>query len=522
MEENMINPETPESTAPDQPIPPSPTYTYVEPPKYTFPMGKTELVCGILLLLFSMVMCNGLLFAGPNLAFAIGTLGIMGSSFGYLLLKKHRPDGYTIILMILSVVLAATIPRSDDDGLKFLITCTLLVVPSLALCLTAGQNRRKPSGFLSLLDAPRTLFGFGVGRITESARGIRVACSSSGAIGKKGSAVILGLLIAIPLLAVMVPLLMFADAAFEGLLDLLPEFQWGEVLTTAVLGFGIGYILYTRNVTLQYLPKSEVSPGTRKGLNPITVNTVLVCVAVVYVTYLFSQLAYFVGGFSGILPQGYTMAEYARRGFFEMATLCTINLSIIAFSVGLVSGDGKAPLATRLICLFIGLVTLFLVTAASAKMFLYIGSFGLTRLRVLTEVFMLWLAFTTVLVCIWLFREKTAYMKGAVIAALALCTVLVWTDVDTVVARYNVRAYQSGQLETVDVSHLGSLSCSAVPYLQELTQDENPEIAQKATDILNRKARFMYEDEDLRSWNYEKMRATEILKTYQKTEKAER
>ena len=32
----------------------------------------------------------------------------------------------------------------------------------------------------------------------------------------------------------------------------------------------------------------------------------------------------------------------------------------------------------------------------------------------------------------------------------------------------------------------------------------------------------MYEDEDLRSWNYEKMRATEILKTYQKTEKAER
>ena len=57
------------------------------------------------------------------------------------------------------------------------------------------------------------------------------------------------------------------------------------------------------------------------------------------------------------------------------------------------------------------------------------------------------------------------------------------------------------------------------PYLQELTQDENPEIARMATDLLNRKARFMYEDEDLRSWNYEKMRATEILKTYQKTEK---
>ena len=95
-------------------------------------------------------------------------------------------------------------------------------------------------------------------------------------------------------------------------------------------------------------------------------------------------------------------------------------------------------------------------------------------------------------------------------------------DVDTVVARYNVRAYQSGQLETVDVSHLGSLSYSAVPYLQELTEDDNPEIAQMATDILNRKARFLNEEEDLRSWNYEKVQAMEILKAYRQTETAER
>lgn len=519
MDENMQNPQQPEPVVPEQP---RPVYTYVEPPKYTFPMGKSELICGILLLLFSMVMCNGLLFSGVNLAFAVGVLGIMGTGFCYLLLKKHRPDGYAAALLILSTALAAAIPRSDDAGLKFLILCALLVVPSLALCLMSGQNRRSPAGFLSLLDAPRTLFGFGVGRIAESARGIRAACTSSGTIGKKGSAVILGLLIAVPLLAIMVPLLMFADAAFEGLLDLLPDFQWGEVLATAVVGFGFGYTFYTRNTAMQYLPKAEVSPGTRKGLNPITVNTVLVCVAVVYVTYLFSQLAYFIGGFSGILPEEYTMAEYARRGFFEMAMLCSINLCIIALSVGLVSGGGKAPLATRLICLFIGLVTLFLVTAASAKMFLYIGSYGLTRLRVLTEIFMLWLAFTTVLVCIWLFREKTAYMKGAMITALALCAVLVWTDVDTVVARYNVRAYQSGQLETVDVSHLGSLSYSAVPYLQELTEDDNPKIAQMATDILNRKARFLNEEEDLRSWNYEKVQAMEILKAYRQTETAER
>ena len=100
----------------------------------------------------------------------------------------------------------------------------------------------------------------------------------------------------------------------------------------------------------------------------MTVNTVLIAVSVVYVVYLISQLAYFSGGFSGILPEGYTFAEYARRGFFEMAWICAINLLIMCLAVGLCSKKAdRTPIVSRLLCLFIGLVTLFLVVAASAK-----------------------------------------------------------------------------------------------------------------------------------------------------------
>ena len=53
----------------------------------------------------------------------------------------------------------------------------------------------------------------------------------------------------------------------------------------------------------------------------VTLCVALGMISLVYVLYLVSQLAYFSGGFSGILPKGYTMAEYARRGFFEMAWL---------------------------------------------------------------------------------------------------------------------------------------------------------------------------------------------------------
>jgi hypothetical protein len=203
------------------------------------------------------------------------------------------------------------------------------------------------------------------------------------------------------------------------------------------------------------------------------VNTVLVMICLVYVVYLFSQLAYFAGGLAGILPKGYTMAEYARRGFFEMGWPCGINLGLVALTVGLVRKTEKTPLSTRLLCLFIGLVTLFFVVTASAKMAMYIGSYGLTRLRVLTEVIMVFLGIATVLVCIWLFVPKMPYMKAVLLLALVMGAAVLWADVDTVVARYNVQAYQSGQLEHVDVGYLTTLSAGAVPYIAQLAEAGN-------------------------------------------------
>lgn len=517
MDDLIINPQEPSDASPKPPVPtPAVTgYTYVPPPRYTFPMKKPELIFALLFLLFAVVMCNGLLFAGANLAFCIGVLGNLFSTAGYLCVKKHRPDGYAASLLLLSALIAAAFPRSADAGLKTIAMLVLLAVPSLAFCLMAGQNRFSVSGITSLLDSPRTLFYLGFGRMTEAGRGIKEACSATGTIGKKGSSVLLGLLIAGPLLAVVIPLLMFADAAFEGLLNLLPEIRWDEILLTLIFGISCGYVLYSRAAALEYLPKTGEKPFRSKGMNPITVNTVLICIGLVYVVYLISQLAYFAGGFSGILPEGYTLAQYARRGFFEMAWLCAINLSIIALAAGLVSAQGGTPLSTRLICLFLGAVTLFLVATASGKMLLYIDAYGLTRLRVLTEVFMIWMGCTTVLVCIWLFRPRLPYMKGILLLALALYAALMWADVDAQVARYNVRAYQSGKLETVDISHLGSLSYSAVPYLQELTEDTDPLVSEEAAAVLRRQANNIYQRcEDLRGWNGPKARALKILESY--------
>ena len=468
---------------------------------YTFPTGKRELRFGLLALLCSLALANSVLFAGFHLGYAIAqTLCILASAL-YLWRCGRKPGFYSGMLLILSLVITAGFARSDDSFVKFVMVCFLFVSVNLGLGLQAGRNRRNPAGFSSLADAPGIFFRLGFGKLPESFRGLGDAFRSSGTAGKKTGAVLVGLLLSVPLLVVVIFLLISADAAFAGLMGKLPSVDVGQIILTLLMGTGTACVLYTRCIALRHESPDPKLATARKGIHPLTVNTALAMICVVYLVYLFSQLAYFAGGLSGILPQGYTMAEYARRGFFEMGWLCAINLGLMALAVGLVQKEEKTPLSTKVFCLFIGLITLFFVVTASAKMAMYISSYGLTRLRVLTEVIMVFLGLATLLVCIWLFVPKMPYMKVVLLTALVLGAVVLWADVDTVVARYNVQAYQSGALEQIDVSYLTTLSAGAVPYIAELAEGGN----RAAQAFMEQDRSVRYWDplwHDLRSWNW--------------------
>ena len=477
----------------------SPDYPFRQPAAF-FPAGKQELIWGLPTLLCSWLVCNGVFFAGFHLGFAVFCgLGIVCSTL-YLCRQGHRLTPYTATLLGLSLVICASFARSDDTFVKFVMFCFLTFSTNLALCLLAGQNRRAPGSISSVWDVPRTVFLFGLGKLPAAFRGILQGFRGSGTMGKKSGAILLGAVISLPLLAIVIPLLISADAAFDALLQLLPDWDLLELLVSLFTGSCLAVFLYTRSTALHHAPKAEPARKAGRGIPVLTVNTVLTVIGIVYTAYLASQLAYFCGGFSGILPEGFSLAEYARRGFFELAWLCGINLCILALGVGLVAKKDRAPLSTRLLCLFIGVATLFLVVSASAKMFLYIDAYGLTRLRVLTQVVIFFLGITTVLVCTWLFVPKLPYMKAVLVTALVIGAAVAWADVDTVVARYNVTAYQSGKLETIDMAHLDSLGYSAAPYIALLKNEADPYVAETAREMLS----HTYHDapEAFRGWNY--------------------
>ena len=474
-----------------------------------------EFAFGGAVLLLGILMCNFVLYGGFHLAFGLMAAASIGASWLYLSKSGHRFGIYEKSLLSLSLLICLGFGRSDDTGIKLIMLLFLFVAVNLALCIGAGQNRRSPDGAMSLLDAPRAFYRLGFGNLGRSASGLAAGFRQGGTATRRISAVGTGLLISIPLLLVMVSLLTSADAAFEGLMDLLPEFELAEYFHSALWGFFLAWVLYTRGISLAKDCKPVPADRTDKGINALTMNTVLIMVCLVYVVYLFSQLAYLSGGLSGILPEEYTLAEYARRGFFEMAQLCGMNLGMLCLVIWKIRKE-KLPRLTKIAGTFLAAITIFLVLTASAKMVMYIGSYGLTRQRVLTEVIMLWLSLTTILVTIRLYKPGFGYMKAVVLTAMVLGTLVFWVDVDSVVARYNVQAYRSGKLETVDVSYIESLGTSGTPWLIELAGDENTKVADQAQALLKDRMKHSdwYEIDDFRGWNFLRDRSNGLIEDW--------
>ena len=487
-------------------------YTFPQPQRKWFPAGNRELIFGLFALIIGLFTGNMVVCGGFRLGYAIGAVLAVGLSWGYLHRCGCKGDGYTKTLLVLSVVIAAGFGWSSDRLVKGCLFLFLVAGVNLAFCLMAGKNRFAPGSARSLFDAVWTLFTCGIGHIDESFRGVVEAFRSGGELTRRSGGVLAGLAIAVPALVVVIPLLISSDAAFAGLIDLLPDFDLVELVWTVLVGGVLGLICYSRPLALRWADRGEQTRQEGKGLAVITMNTALGAVCAVYLAYLFSQLAYFVGGFSGILPEGFTRAEYARRGFFEMTCLAGINLGLMTFGVGKVRREARAPGSTRGLCLFLGLVTEFLAASSVAKMVMYIGSYGLTRLRVLTMVIMVFLSITTALVAIWLYLPKLQYMKAVMVVALAMGAAVLWLDVDTQVAKYNVEHYTSGDLAAVDVDYLSRLGSGAVPYVERLTECEDSAVCAQARICL--REWYLPEAEDFRGMTWMDQKALEILESW--------
>ena len=274
-------------------------------------------------------------YGGMNLGFAMSYVFIFVASTACLVpVKKHSVFGY--ICGALSLAFSAVFFLNYSGGVKFLSFLAIVIlyvfyVGSLSGGLLYSLDTFKSA--LNLFYIPLVLSFAGVSDVIKLlARPKKGDGEEEGSQKKKPGfslgMMFLGLLIARPALTVIIALLCSADAAFAELYSRISK-NVGEYIFCAILAVVFTPLVF--GMILRLKKQGEEGCALSQGAGVINISLVLGfmgSIALVYLVYLFSQLAYVSGGFLGLLPENYSFADYARRGFFEMCALSVINLII--------------------------------------------------------------------------------------------------------------------------------------------------------------------------------------------------
>ena len=493
-----------------QPMPPIPK----TPP---LPSDTKDYVFLILLFLESILFADGLFRGGFQLGFALGgclivlTLGL----FAFKKAGKATVEGGAILL--LTAALVASFAVNNTFVVKF------FAVPTVALLFPIGlsaftENAIGKTGTAGrLFDVINGLAIVPFGHVALTVRSILPKKGNKKSVGV--FAVLLGLLCALPVLFILVPLLMASDAAFEGLMNRITLLD-GE--TPAIVIFGCLVFFYVFTIGFIYRKGAAGKPmagNAKLGFIPsAAVTAFLAVIDGCYLLYLFSQTAYFFSAFSGLLPAGFKVADYARRGFFEMFAICVINLILLTLAaVFTAKKEERLPRSVFGLLLGLGGFSIGMIAVSFSKMVLYMRSFGLSQNRLFTTVIMLVMLVILIAVLIRLFTKRFPYFK-VIIAAVAIVAVAVsFADIDRVIAQYNTEHYRSGDLATLDVSYLSDLSDAAVPYLIPFADDKNDTGEAVRRELAQRYVMYYDEYGELRdtpvwqNWNYTTDRAKKLL-----------
>lgn len=199
--------------------------------------------------------------------------------------------------------------------------------------------------------------------------------------------IIFGTIIGVFISGLILALLTSADAYFDKFLS--------SIVTNINVDFNLWYvikgiiyfvILFVIGINLFKNKEIAFKESKMSRVNKTVVTTMLFIVNFVFVLFLISEISKLCGNFLKV-PKGYIYSSYAREGFFQLLFVTLINFGIILYLIyktNLVKEDKKVKYLVLSLIAF----SIFLIFNSYYRMFLYIGKFGFTNLRLQVILFL--------------------------------------------------------------------------------------------------------------------------------------
>jgi hypothetical protein len=267
---------------------------------------------------------------------------------------------------------------------------------------------------------------------------LRIRCVAATLRGKyqrkTGWPVVLAVAVGLVLLMTAATLLARADATFAALTEnffaLFAPVRVNDFVLRLILSLPVGAWLFglvagawrTKPEKLQARGEKIQTWLEKLRRVPQNVwNVLLLAFCLMYLVFFVVQGSYLFGAFTRTLPEGFSVAVYARRGFFELCGVAALNNLLL----WLVLRSTTVTRTGKICCTLLTVCTLLLSVTALSKLALYISCFGFTPRRLQST----WLACVLLaggiatLIHLWTGKHTSRpwiWFSAATMAALAL------------------------------------------------------------------------------------------------------
>jgi hypothetical protein len=312
--------------------------------------------------------------------------------------------------------------------------------------------------------------------------------------------VIKGIIMAIPVLIIFGLLFSRADLAFSQFADNLINFNISEYTISYLLILTFAFISALCFLSYIFLPKQfpiqsteVISEKTDRG---VEIAIFLGLIAILFLVFIIFQITYLFGGEANIVNAGFTYAEYARRGFFELLAVAALSILVLLYAekhAGLAIHSYKFLIPSLLLIVEVALISV----AAFKRLSLYIDVYGLTHLRFYVAAFIILILLLLALLAIKFINKKPEqfFTFGTLLSVSAFLIAINFANPDALITRKNIELYNS--TKKLDIIYLDDLSADATTerldlynnlsgadkdYLQQILLMEKAKLKNKSID----------------------------------------
>jgi len=478
-------------------------------------MKKQEL--NKIISIFSISVLLGILFdyfffdKGLGIAFPLYILLIVFGLFGisYVYKKKIKKDALLLLIPLFFFSVMTAVRSSELLTFLNIVACIYLLLLIADLCFD-----KKISNYLikDYIVVPFTPFKF-INPFFKSVSEL-FSLRKKDKDKKVSSQIVRGILISIPFLIIFILLFSSADLVFQKYMsDLVSINIEGETIVRIFLVLLVSCVFVGAYSYIFNVKKEVISYKEKKlRIGSIESYILLGSVNLLFLIFISVQITYLFGGQSNISSLGFTYAQYARKGFFELIGVAVISFFLLLGLDKYIKREkgNNLRIFNVLSSLLVAEVVVIMISAFT-RLLLYEDAYGFTTLRLYSHVFIIFLTVTFALLIYKVLKngKESNFSLAVFLSVILFLAGMNILNPDAFIAQRNIERFNDGK--KIDVYYLTTLSDDAVPVTIKMLDISDESVKGEFAYYMYWKMQGRIPSNNWQSFNVSHKRAKEII-----------